>query len=203
MLVLVPLSSVTGDGLAAWGTFIENSRANLRATGINMVGLMSVLSYDHDLRKASAFDAEDDGWEDRWRTGKRELFAKRQPLLSLLFLAFLPLLAWAVRDEQDWVALALGIGLIPIGLFVASYYLAFLLGFGLLHRRYGDVVGLLLCLLSVATHFGDWLWRARIEMDTRFAWNSLATVLTVIVLTIVAGRRSRLGRPHPEAAQVP
>ena len=47
----------------------------------------------------------------------------------------------------------------------------------------------LTCLLAVATHIGDRLWPARIEMDSRFAWNSLATVAVVVLVTAVAENR--------------
>jgi hypothetical protein len=194
LLILLPLSSFVTGGFDGWHEFVDNSRGNLRATGINMVGLMSVLTYDGELRKAAMYDRDDPGWEDRWRQANRELFSKRRPLLWLLVAAFLPLLAWAVRDEESWVALALGIGLIPLGLFVACYYLTCLLGLGLLYRRFGDGVGLLLCLLSLATHVSDWWWRSRIDMDSRFAFNSLATVLVVVALTVLAGRAHRAGR---------
>ena len=85
---------------------------------------------------------------------------------------------------------------LPVGLFVASYYHAILLGCGLLWRRLGDGVGLLLCLLSIATHVGARLWPDPVQMDTRFAWNSVATVGVVLALTGLALRHRR--QPQPD-----
>ncbi len=85
--------------------------------------------------------------------------------------------------------------MVPIGVFIASYYYAVLLGYALLWKRWGNIVGVLLCALSVATHVTAWIWNAPIQMDTRFAANSLATVIVVVTMTLLAGRRAADGTP--------
>jgi hypothetical protein len=188
VVVLLPLSAATSGGFAAWGAFVDNARANTRATGVNTVGLMSALCYDPALRQATFVGTTAAATEDERREAKRDLLTSRRPVHWLLLAAFLVLLARAVRDEKAWVSLALGVGLIPVGVFLASYYYSVLLIYGLLWRRWGDAVGALLCALSVATHITARLWPAPIQMDTRFAWNSIATVAMVLAVTIMAWR---------------
>jgi hypothetical protein len=194
LALLLPLSAAASGGLAAWDEFVANARANTRAAGANMVGLMKTLTYDHAARDETFAASDLQDADERRRESARERFRQRRPVFWILLAAFLVLLARAVREGEDWAALALGIGLIPIGVFVAGYYYAILLGYGLLWRRFGDVVGLLLCALSAATHVASWIWPAPVQMDTRFAWNSAATLATVVALTLFAGRAARRAR---------
>ncbi len=57
--------------------------------------------------------------------------------------------------------------------------------------------GAVLCALAVATHVGARIWPAPIQMDSRFAWNSLATVALALTITLVAWLMPDRGdRPH-------
>ncbi len=95
-----------------------------------MVGLMVVLSYEHENRWAVRAAPELANPEELWLEAKRDVFERRRPLFWLLTLGFVVLLWRTVKDEPDWAALALGIGLIPIVSFPACYYFSILLGFG-------------------------------------------------------------------------
>ena len=183
--LLLPLSAVTSDGISSWPAFVTNVRAMTRATGGNLVGLMSVVSYEY-ANRTEAFTASGAAdARERYLEAKRDAFQRRRPVFWVLLAIFLLLLSRAVRDESDWVTLALGIGLIPMGVFVANYYYGILLGFGLLWRRWGDGVGVVLCALSVTTHVIAWIWPAPTQWDTRFACHSLATVIAVLGITLL------------------
>ena len=181
--LLVPLSMWTSGGPAAWGDFAENSRANLRSTGANMVGLMVVLSYEHENRWEVRADPELANPEELWLEAKRDVFERRRPLFWLLTLGFVALLWRTVKDEPDWAALTLGIGLIPIVSFPACYYFSILLGFGLLFERRKESVGVLLCALSVLTHLAYRLFPSGLYYDQRYALDSLAVVLFVVLVS--------------------
>jgi hypothetical protein len=184
--VLLPISAATSGGFASWRAFVDNARANTRATGVNTVGLMSALCYKPSLRQAAFVGTSLADPDDARREAKRDLLQRRRPVLWILVAGFVLLLARALRDREDWATLALGVGLIPIAVFVASYYYSVLLTYGLLWDRRRDFVGVPLCALSVATHVGARIWPAPIQMDSRFAWNSLATVVTVVAVTLLA-----------------
>jgi len=185
VLVIVPLSFWTSGGPAAWGAFAENSRANMRSTGTNMVGLMVVLSYEPQNRFELLADPELENPEQRWLEAKRSVFERRRPLFWVLAFGFCALLWRAVKDERDWASLALGIGLIPIASFLACYYYSILLGYGLLYERRREGVGVLLCALSALTHLAYWAFPSGLQYDQRYALNSLAVVAVVILITAV------------------
>jgi hypothetical protein len=192
--LVLSLSAITADGLSSWRAFGNNVRANTRAPGSNMIGLMSVLTYEHANRSAALIDSGVDDPATQMRDSRRDATSRRRPVFWILFAGFLLLLSRAVRDEPDWSTLALGIGLIPIGVFVSSYYYGILLGYGLLWRRWGDGVAVLLCALSVTSHLTAWVWPAPGQWDTRFAANSLATVIVVVGITLIAV----VGRARPD-----
>jgi hypothetical protein len=182
--ILVPLSLATAGGIEAWSGFVEDARASVRSTGGNIVGLMAALSWSPEGRLAAMRDATAEDPEARWLAAKRETHARRLFLQRGIAVAFAVLLALAVRREPAWAALALGAGLVPVAAFVASYYCSILLLLGLLASRRGPYVGAVLCGLSLATHAAARAWPAPIEMETRFACASLATVIAVVLVTI-------------------
>jgi hypothetical protein len=197
---LVPLSFATSGGPQAWRDFARNTRANVRSTGSNTVGLMSILSYEHANRRAVLVDPELEDPDRIWLDAKRRVFARRRPVFWILLSGFVLLLARAVRREEDWSALVLGIGLIPIATFVACYYYSILLGYGLLWERRREAIGAVLCALSVATHLGLYFWPSALTMDQRFAWNSLTTVIAVGLVTLFPGRLTG-GQASPSEAK--
>ena len=158
-----------------------------------MVGLMVVLSYEHENRWEMLADPERANPEEKWLEAKRAVFERRRPVFWLLTLGFVLLLWRAVRDEPDWAALVLGIGLIPIASFPACYYFSILLGYGLLLERRKESVGMLLCALSVVTHLAFLAFPSPLYYDQRFGSSSLAVVLFVVLIT--ARRRSSRSAP--------
>jgi hypothetical protein len=194
--LLLSLTAVTADGLSSWRDFGENVRPMTQTPGPNMVGLMSVLTYEHSSRRAALVEAGVEDPNAVVNKSRGDLAERRRPLHWLLFAGFTLLLALAVRDEPDWSTLVLGIGLIPVGVFVSSYYYGILLGYGLLWRRSGDGVAASLCALSVVSHGIAWVWPAPVHWDTRFAASSLATIVLVLGITglVLSGRRSEEAR---------
>jgi hypothetical protein len=196
LAVIVPLSLLTSGGPSAWGAFAENSRANLRSTGSNMVGLMVLLSYEPQNRWEVLADPSLENPEERWLEAKRDVFKRMRPLFWVLVLGFALLLWRAVKDERDWAALALGIGLIPIASFLACYYYSILLGYGLLYERRREIIGVLLCALSVLTHVAYWVFPSGMEYDQRYALNSLGVVAVVVLVTALRSPPALSGEPR-------
>jgi hypothetical protein len=189
LLVLIPLSMLQPGGAHAWRAFMGNTVGSVRSTGTNVVGMMAILSYEPDNRQEVMKNPLLENPYRDWLAAKREVFSERRPAFWILLIGYLALLIRAVRDEEDWAALALGIGLIPMAAFPACYYFTIFLGLGLLRRRLPYAGGALLCGLAVFTHIAQMAWRLPIEMDQRFAWNSLAVVVTVVSLTALIAWR--------------
>ena len=180
-LVLVLPLSVATTGIDAWPDFVENSRVHLDTPLQNYLGLKTVLSYDHSVRSRFAKDASaEDPWA-AWKQARREAFEGRGWLFVGAVLAYLALLARAVSQQEDWVAAALGIGLIPIAAELTGYYYAVLLGMGLLWTR-RESVGAALCGLSAL----GWGIANRWHFyDEIYTWISLAAVAFVLLATAV------------------
>lgn len=192
--VLVPLSAVaTGPG--AWGAFVENSLANVRSAGPNVVGSMAVLNYDHDDRREKRIEpaAEDPGA--RWLAAKRELFRERLPVQRALLALFAAFFAYRLRARPAWVALCLGVAFVPMASFVACYYYSVLVPAAFAGAADGGrrlaPIGVLLSALALATQVAARVWDAPLQSDTRFAVSSLAVVVAAVLLVHVgAGRRA-------------
>ena len=175
--LLVALSARGPGGIGAWAAFSTEARSNLRSTAGNIVGLMTVLSYEPEPAPGAVAQSEDASLDAR-----RARFAERRPIGLLIGLVCCAFFARAVRDEEAWTTLVLGVGLVPLLAFVASYYYGFLACWGLLAKRWGDWLGLLLCALSVATHASAALWPAQAQVEARFACDSLAVIVAALVL---------------------
>ncbi len=186
-LALVFLFSLSAPmGAGAWRAFADNSATYLGTPGTNTIGLSVLLSYEHAtrmerMRKPSLEEPDRD-----WKAARRDILAKRRILQGLLVAAFLILLVRTVAREEDWVALVLGLGLIPIVTAPASYYYAVFAGYGLLWVRSREPIGAMLCGLSLATYLCLVVWSSGVEYDERFAWTSLATLVFVFVVSTKA-----------------
>jgi hypothetical protein len=179
LATLVPLSAVTAGGFRAWLDFSDNSRVHLGTPLLNHVGLKTVLSYDHAGRSRLTRDASLDDPVARWKESRQAAFAERQLLFWLLVAGFAALLARASAQAEDWVALALGIGAIPIAAELTGYYHSILLGFGLLWIR-RESVGAALCALSA---LGWGMAEVFQWTDEILTWISLATAVFVTYAT--------------------
>ncbi len=99
-------------------------------------------------------------------------------------LGFLVVLLPAVRQNEDWIAAVLGVGLMVVCVQIPSYYYALLLAYAFLWQR-SEAIGVGLCALSAAS----WLIAGAVSgRDEIFNWVSLASVLFVLFATMLAWR---------------
>ena len=182
--VIVALSLVGHGGGRPWLDFVTNSRLHLATPLKNHVGLRTVIGYDsatveRRIQGASAVERYR-----LWRDARQERFAERELVYWTLLIAFVTLLAFAVRGQPEWIAGVLGIGLIPIAFELTNYYYAILLGFGLLSVRH-EIIGAALCGVAALS------W-AIVELfhwqDEILTWCSAMVVLFAVFCTAVTLR---------------
>jgi hypothetical protein len=198
LVILVPLSAVEGGGrfgLDAWiGNtqdmgFVQNSRKHLQTPLTNNMGLKTVVAFQYQTRASAIGPTMGDDPFQIWKARRRAVFEHRKVLFCFLVGGFMVLLGWAAAEHEDWVALALGVGMIVMAADLTSYYYSFGLAFGLLHSKRAWT-GVLTCLLGsvpcllAATPW--WAWD-----DERYTWLSLAYVLAVVGLTGAMGLQAR------------
>jgi hypothetical protein len=138
LAILFPISLTVGGenhGLSVWKAFAANSRKHLATPVTNNIGLPMVVSFEPSTRAARISEFWIDSPWDAWKVARRRVFAERRVIYWALVAAFVVLLGAAVKREEDWVALVLGVGAIPILSDLASYYLCVMLAFALLWRR--------------------------------------------------------------------
>jgi hypothetical protein len=184
VVLLVPLSWFVIDGAASpgidrWKSFADNSRKHLSGTATNRVSLKTVLAFDPATRLEVLRDFWLEGPGDAWQTARRQVFEARRWLYWSLILAFIVVLALAVRRQPYWVALILGVGLIPIAADITCYYYGMLLAYGLLSDR-RPWIGVALLSLSALTCLVTALWPAD---EDRYAAISLLVVVFVFGVT--------------------
>ncbi|HET7055577.1 MAG TPA: hypothetical protein VFI12_03890 [Thermomicrobiales bacterium] len=153
--VLIPFSLLSppggvSAGIGRWTGFVRNSDKHLSGSSVNRVGLKPLLSFTRggDYRSLRDFWIENP--DDAWQAVRHQTFQGRRWLFWGLTAAFLVLLGLAARGQPYWVALVLGVGLIPIVSDIACYYYGILLVYGLLWDRY-PWTGVGLASLSVFT----------------------------------------------------
>jgi hypothetical protein len=195
--LLSPPGNVS-EGVSRWTGFVRNSDKHLSGSSVNRVGLKPLMSFSigGDYRSLRDFWVDSPG--DAWQIVRHQTFERRQFLFWGLVLAFLALLALAVRDQPYWIAVVLGVGLIPIVSDIACYYYGILLVYGLLWERYPwAAVGL--TALSVFTLFAGELASSE---EIRYTIISAGIVCYVFSVTAaiawsnLAARRQRLiGQP--------
>jgi hypothetical protein len=96
----------------------------------------------NDYRSLSAFWVDTPG--DAWQAARDRAFQERRIAYWFTVLAFLALLAVAVRGQPYWTALVLGVGFIPMVADITCYYYGILLVYAFLSDRYPSIgVGLL------------------------------------------------------------
>jgi hypothetical protein len=180
LATLLPLSALHSGGFGAWLQFAENSRVLLDTPLRNNVGLRTVLSYDHEARSRATRDNRLADPYAPWKKARQEAFARHRFLFGALATGFVLLLAAAVSKQPEWVAVVLGVGLVPVASELTCYYLAILVAFALLWSRHPPV-GAALVGLSAA----GWLLTERfLFYDEIFTWISLATVGFILFATL-------------------
>jgi hypothetical protein len=114
------------------------------------MGLKTVLAYESDSRAQLTKNAALDDPFSIWKAARRRVFHERALVFGALLVGFAVLLARAAEREADWVALALGVGMIPIATELTCYYYSVMLGFALLWAR-REEIGVATCVTSALT----------------------------------------------------
>jgi len=181
VVILVPLGSTVAGGWHAWVGFNANSVKHVTTPTANRMGLATLAAYDHQHRARLLEDSPGLSWEE----AHRQALSRRRPLFIAAAIAFVVMLGWGVREQQDWVAAILGIGLIAGVGEATCYYYAILSAYGLIgDRRNG--IGAALCALSAA---GGGLALLALYADELYALLSAITLLFIVGATIALGRR--------------
>jgi hypothetical protein len=189
--VLLPLGALEAGGFDAYRKFADNTLKHKETPLTNHMGLRTLAAYrpaeaGHVLFEQKAADP----WL-RWKNARLAAFKEAKPLYFALVLGFLVLLALAARGREPWIAAALGIAFIPVGVELTCYYYAFLAGFALLHER-SEKVGIWMLAATAATQFVAWKpftwmpgWR-----DEQYTLMSAATLAALLLIVIHFARRS-------------
>jgi hypothetical protein len=205
LVVLVPLSAALGGGgqklgLDTWvgGSrdpvgFVQNSQKHLHTPLTNNMGLKTVVAFEYGTRAHVTRNMALEDPFQVWKAARNAAFEHRKVFFLLLVVGFMVLLGWAAEKQEDWVALALGVGMIPVASELTCYYYSFGLAFGFLYlkRPWAGAAACLLGAVSCAiTAVPMWAWD-----DERYTWISLAYFLFIIGITAVMGWQA-----HREAA---
>jgi hypothetical protein len=195
LALLVTASAVVAGSWTAWSGFIDNSRKHADTPLTNHMGLKTVVAYDHDTRArlSAPLGLEEDPFL-VWKEARRRVFEERVYLFAGLVLGFLILLARAVKNEEDWVAAVLAVGLVPVATELTCYYYSVFLAFGFLWAR-RESIGVGLCALAALTCL----------IATLFDWNDEQyTAMSVATLAFVAFATAAFVRsPVPSPEQAP
>jgi len=192
--------SVPSQGPGAWAAFVENSATHLATPLKNHMGLRTVLA--HDATNVDRMVTEGTPIEryEAWADARTDAFAGREVAYWAALALFGALLVFAVRDQPDWVAAVLAMGLIPIAFELTNYYYSILLAYGLLFARW-PAIGIGLCAVAAASWLSVELWMWQDEILT---WCSLQVVLFAFFCTawplFRPAREGASGAPHPDPA---
>lgn len=177
---VVGFSFATAGGPSAWLDFVENSQLHLSTPLTNNIGIEPLAAFEPSTRGRLLYDPEAPDPFVGWKGERSRVFEERQWLALLLIVGFVALLARAVERSEDWVALVLGVGLMPFGATLSCYYYAIWLVYGLLWERAGPRIALALSALSVLTcvlgYWSDWY-------DEVFAAMSLMMLIFATTVT--------------------
>src|SRR5262249_23117800 len=150
----------------------------------NNMGLKTIVAYEHDRRASRTRDDHLSDPFEVWKDARNHAFERRKIAFALMVVAFLVLLAWAAEKTEDWVALCLGVGLIPIATELTSYYYSIGLAFGLLWVK-REELGIGACALAALSCLAPAVWG---WYDELFTWISLFYVVFVIAAAWYVGK---------------
>jgi hypothetical protein len=189
VVTILPLSAISAGGWSAWVEFSENIRMQAKSPSVNRVNLQAAIAYDRDTRIEVLLGRSPVDIASRWTRERIWTFEQRRWLFWGAAIGFTALLAFAVREREDWVAAVLGVGLIPIIAEPGGYYLSALLGFGFLTQRsegYGAVLCGFAALTLSVTKIWDW-------PDDIFLALSIQVLAFVVVVTAYLAIERRIG----------
>jgi hypothetical protein len=191
--VIFTLSLAMLGGVAPWLAFVDNSRTHLATPLKNHVGLKTVLAHDTERADRLIHGGTAEERYREWRAAREARAAERVGSYWALVCAFGLLLVFAVRDQPDWVAATLGIGLIPVAFELTNYYYAILLGYGLLASRWPGVGPALLALSALGgVLVGRLQWQ-----DEIMVWASVWVLAFVVFCTLLPIYRP----PRPDSGE--
>jgi hypothetical protein len=198
LLILLPYSVMVGvrsrPDVSVWSAFAQNSRKHLQTPLTNNVGLPMLISFDPSSRAARISKFWVDAPFDAWMDAHNRAFADRRLIYVALVLIFVVALAIAARGRDDWTALVLGIGSIPVFTAVTCYYYGILLGFGFLALR-DKLTGAALAALAAATIITPAIIQAD---DDRYMAVSAEILLFVFGVTLLYAFKRRQVTLMPE-----
>lgn len=204
-VVLVPASGIIvgGDAKGAvetWTAFVENSRKHLSGYSTNRVGLKTAIAYDPGSRFVDVGrDFYLDSPGDTWQAARHRVFADRRVLYWLIVLSYLVLLAVAVQNQPEWVALVSGIGLIPIVTNITCYYYGIFLAYAFLWPRQ-PWIGTGLCALSAYTCLAAAICSSEEDVYAAISVGFVVYAFAVTGRLAWANLRARRDAPAPQAS---
>ena len=198
-LVLVPLSiEVVGggwaDGIGLWRQFIENSRKHYGTPSTNNVGLRVLAAYGPQSRLADLSEYWVETPLDSWMAARRRVSEQRELFYLLAVAIFLVVFARASTRRSDWIALALGVALLPIALELTCYYYAVLLVPGLLWLE-DKWCGVWLAAAAALSNVPAGLFR--MDDDVYAAVTTILVVLAIVVTVRMGSEPSPLATSCP------
>jgi hypothetical protein len=198
LALFLPLSAVVvadrpSDGVEVWREFVTNSRKHLATPLTNNMGLKTVVSFDPAARSAVVGSLWLDTPWDTWTVAHQRIAESRRAVFWSLVIALVALFTLASRNQEDWAALVLGAGLIPIVTELTSYYYAVLLLLGLLWTR-SKWTGVALSAISALSCVSAAIWDSP---DDLYAVTSLTIV--IFVTAIAAHMASLAPQLRPRA----
>jgi hypothetical protein len=166
-----------------WRGFLAKAEKQVNTQYMNNLGLQTVLSFSESSRFANLHGFWLDGPLDTWQSAQNAVFQSRLWIYRALILAFLTLLVLALRKTEDWIALVLGIALLPIVMDLTNYYYSVPLLFAFLWPL-DPLIGLALAAVSLLTTIMPTLMKMA---DDRAVVNSFALILLSVWTTYRVG----------------
>lgn len=177
--LLFGVSLVGSGGIASYQAFAANTTKHQATPLTNHVGLRTVVAWRPSEVGRILKNNETDPWQ-RWKEARLAAWERSKPLWALIFLGFVALtgLAAFAQRPEPWVLAALGVALIPIGVELTSYYMAFIIAVAVLYEK-REEVGLVLLAMTFYTQLVAWapIRYMSTWLDEQFTAMSAATVL--------------------------
>jgi hypothetical protein len=182
--ILLPAAALAGGDAAAWRDFHGRLQLQRQSPAAINLGLETLLGRDRTTRLEVTADKTARYPIQRWEEEQQRVRQSRAGIVRIVALLCLaPLLVAAARAGEEWVALALGIGAIPIVFDLPCYYESVLLGLCLIVAR-RPAWGAAFCGLSLFTRVAPVVWS---WYDDIFFWSSAGVVTFVVALAVAWG----------------
>jgi hypothetical protein len=154
-VLLVSVSLAVSGGPLVYREFARNTLKHEGTAMTNNMGLRTVVAWRPDQVGRLIFNGGQVNPWGNWKRARIDAFRAAKPLYLMLVLGYLALLGLAARHAQPWVAAALSVTSIAVGVELTSYYYAFIIAVALLHTE-REQVGRWLLLLTAFTQVIAW-----------------------------------------------